>query len=495
MTTPTDPLASSARKPRLGRAQAVADEEWLDGEFLRCADDPERFNRVILAAPAFWSRQRELSRSFVECRHTCAPTGNGVGKTWLLARLALWAFHSHPGCKVVVSAPTLGQLRGAVWGEIGKAIRSAESNGFPLGGRVGSETLEHDESWRLECFGQGSVESKSGRHAADLFALIDEASGTPRAVDEAIDSLNPSRILRLGNPLRPEGKFYEACQLSADNPHINVVRIPSLESPDIHLPRSPRGMADATWLESVRHEYGEGSIWWLSHVLAQFPNEITEGLLAVEWLNEAARILYVPAGSRWLAVDIAEGNAGDESGILGRDDNGILRDEAGLAWECSNRWSMETLAERVRSMADRFDVEPGHIVYDAGGPGADFDNRLRAVGLSGCYPYKGNRLASPELAERYANLRTAAAWQLRKRLDPKRPVRAFEGKRPVWRPRQPFALPPELLNRYRAELQGARYRLAGDAVELEPKAELVKRIKRSPTFLDCWIMSYALPYR
>jgi hypothetical protein len=473
------------------KAATITGDAWLDAEIARCASDPNRFNDVILGRGPYWSRQVEICESVTQYRQTAVKSGNGIGKTYLLAGLALWAFSSHPGCKVVLSAPTLGQLEGAVWGEIETGYNSAAANGMPLGGRLRHLTLEQDAAWRLECYGQGSVAAKSGRHAQYLFAFIDEASGTPREVDEAIDSLNPSCIVRFGNPLSPEGKFFEVCELSGANPHVNVFKVPSLESPHIHLERSPHGMADATWLESMRHEYGEDSIWWLSHILAEFPTEVSEGLLRGEWLTLASQTVHLAAGDRWLGVDLGEGTGGDPSELVVRDDNGVCTDKAGPGHESSNRWSLETTAERAAAMRERFDVEPSHVVYDAGGLGADFDNRLRSVGINGAFGYKGGNAGG---GGKFANLRTACHWRLRQRLNPAQQVRGLEGKRKIWVPQKPFSIPAELVSRYRAELTGIKYQLIGDTIALEDKKEFVKRLKKSPNFLDALAMTYALPY-
>ncbi len=335
-------------------------------EVARCRNDPNRFNTVALARGPYWSRQREICRALQRYRTVSVPTGNGVGKSYLAAGLCLWFATTRPHSKTIVAAPTQDQLAGVLWSEMEDAFLSAATKGWPLGGRMKRLRYELGENWRVEGYGSGSVESKSGRHAGELLAIVDEASGVPSGVLEAIDSLNPSKILYLGNPLRPEGKFYEVCELSGDNPHATVIKIPSLESPHIGLERSPWGMADATWLEDSRHTYGEES------------------------------------GERYLGIDLGEGLGGDPSSLVVRDDGGILDEES------SNRWDLETVADRARAKADEFGIEPSRIVFDAVGLGVDFNNRLSAVGLVGCKPYKGSW---GDTTGRYFNLRAAAAWR------------------------------------------------------------------------------------
>lgn len=484
--------------------------EPIRSELLKCREDLSRFNETILCRNPYWSRQEEICRSVLDYAVTAAPAGNGVGKSNVAAGIALGFALTRPGCRVVIAAPTNAQLSQVLWGELTAAYRSAERHGRYLGGKFDGLLLDWGDGWSIEGWGQGSVESKSGRHAADLLAIIDEASGCKPSVLEAIDSLNPSRRLYLGNPLRPEGKFFEVCQ-RADDPHTNVITIPSLESPHIDLERSPWGMADRTWLELSRAEYGEESLWWLSHVLAKFPGELAQALLPIAWLNLAASLVHVRAGPVRLGIDLALGNEGDDSAIVARDDNGVLG-----AWE-SNRWDLETVAQVAREKAIEFGVEGPHVTFDATGLGADFDNRLRAAGIVGARHFLGARAAG----EKFANLRSAAGWALRRRLDPGRSTRDAAGLKPppvdhvkaelqalnnrgrgrtaeppqLWVPQKPFAIPAHLVQRHRTELQSLRYFL-DDAgrICLEPKDLFVARIKRSPNFLDALAMTFAFPH-
>jgi hypothetical protein len=306
---------------------------------------------------------------------------------------------------------------------------------------------------------------------------------------EAINSLNPSRYLYLGNPLHPDGVFFDLCQRAGRDANVNVITIPSLESPHIHLERSPWGMADRTWLELSRAEYGEGSLWWDSHVLARFPGEMSQALLPMAWLALAGQVVAVRSGPARIGVDIGLGTGGDDSCITARDDDGVIASEA------SNRWNLEGLTEHVVAMARRHNVRGEHVVFDATGIGADLDNRLRAAGIHGAKGYMGARAGG----DRYANLRAAAGWALRRRLDPDRGKRGADdpraGKPAVYAPQRPFAIPAHLLSRYRAELQGLRYELdARGRIQLEPKDRFVARLKRSPNFLDSLLMTFAYPH-
>lgn len=451
-----------------------------------CRGDYGLFNRLALGRAPYWSRQEEICRSVVDHPDTLVPAGNSVGKSFVAAGIALAFLATRPDSVVLCTAPTQTQLEQVLWKEIVRAHNGAR---VPLGGRITQDPLKVDmgDGWHLLAYATNKVERLSGHHAPDLLAIVDEGSGVPPEIFEAIDSLNPSRLLVLGNPLWPHGPFYERCTraLEGGNPNVNLIQVASLESPDIDLARSPRGMADATWLGRARADYGESSLWWKSHVLAMFPDSAVDMVVSRAWVDLAARTLYRPAGVRRMAIDVGGGGGGDRSVICVRDDNG-------LAWlEWSRDWSFEELAARAARLCREHGVEHARVTYDASGIGHDFNNRLQAAGVVGAAPYRGGK----EGGAKHANLRSACAWALRQRLDPGRHV---PGRAGVLVPLEPFSLRPDRPDwaaELRPELQGLRY--AQDRlgrIQLEPKEEFARRLRRSPDLLDALAMTFAFPH-
>jgi len=458
----------------------------LEAQLAKCKTDPARFNETILCRGPYWQKQREICESVVKYPITCVKTGNGVGKSFVDSGIAWWFGTLHVDSITVIAAPTQAQLSSVLWSEMMTAKKLAESNGIDLGAKVRGLTAEFGPKWRIEGFGSGSVESKSGRHAEHLMALIDEASGVEANVHEAIDSLNPSRRLYTGNPIRAEGKFFELCESAGRNPNVNVIEISSLDSPHAHLERSPFGLADKGFLDNARYEYGEDSVWWLVHILGKFPTELQQVLLPADWIRLAGETVHNQLGRRRMAVDIAKGNDGDPSGILVRDDRGVL------SYEESRKWSIEQLAEHCKRTALNYGVEPSAIVYDATGIGADFGNRLASLGMVGGKDYMGSR----DGGEKYVNLRSRAGWEFRRRLDPARVLPTSQEHGPkLFVPQPPFSIPQSLINQHRAELSGCRYELdPAGRIQIEPKELFIARLRKSPTFLDCLFMSFAYPH-
>jgi hypothetical protein len=118
------------------------------------------------------------------------------------------------------------------------------------------------------------------------------------------------------------------------------------------------------------------------------------------------------------------------------------------------------------------------VSFDQAGIGADFDNRLRAAGIVGARPYRGGLSGG----KGFGNLRSAAAWVMRQRLDPNRTTTTAGG---VAIRQAAFAIPRDMLAMMRDELQGLRYTQDEKGrVCLEPKEDIVKRLRKSPDLAD-----------
>lgn len=505
-----------------------------------CRDHPDWFNSIFLGRDkddghgrcGYWRRQLDICDSVVHYPVTLVPTGNAVGKSFLAAGVLHWFLFTRPGSLVVATAPTQVQLEEVLWKEV---ERSYAGSRLPLGARLLRNPLKVDlgGGWQALAYSTTKVERFSGHHASELLAILDEASGVADEIYEAISSLNPSRELMLGNPLRPSGTFYDRCH--STNPLANVIKISSLESPHIHLERSPWGLADRNWLEKARADYGEGSLWWTCHVLGEFPDSGVDSVIPGSWLQLAADARPHPLGKRRIAIDLAEGRGGDRSVVLVRDDNAVLD-----MWS-SNTASFEETANRALWAAQRFEVDDGDISYDVAGIGADFDNRLKQVGIVSPVPYRGGNEGGPK----HANLRSYSAWRLRQRLDPGRRDIHYKEERgePAGHPGRPrgpgfdgpdgpdgsdglsvggthfrldyqtgrpvptvvlapksyvgdrdqFCIPSRFLaGPLREELVGLRYELdPRGRVKLEVKEDYVERLKRSPDLADCLCQSFA----
>lgn len=407
------------------------------------------------------------------------PAGNAVGKSWLAAMLALWAYKCFDDTKVITTGPTFEQLRSILWSNIMSAYDRSELSGQD---RVRKSELlisDRDDHF-LTGINPDNIEAASGYHG-NVIAIVDESSGLTAAKDEAIASWNCRKRLYIGNLNHAAGPFYEKIQKQKLDPDdaVRLIRIPALESPAIRagVRRSPDGLADLDWLDDMRREYGEGSNRWLVGVLAEAPNAAEDQLLPRDWVDRGFAASHAEDKSALcLAVDLATGNGGDRSVLLVRSGERIVNVEA------SNRWGLEETAAQAAKTAAKFKIRHDRIVYDQVGIGEGFDYFLEAKGIKGARGFKAG-VAATGSERKFANLKSAAAWALRHRLDPARNT-------------IPFSLGAVNEGSLRPELQAWTYGTTpkGQVILCEKKA-VVAILGKSPDISDALIMSFAIPDR
>ena len=405
------------------------------------------------------------------------PSGNSTGKSFLAAGIALWHYKTFAGSKTVTTGPTFQQLQRILWAYIRKTYNACELSKQGDTERWADPLLSVDPEHYLVGVNPQNIESASGYHGEHVMALVDESSALTNAKSEAINSWNPSKRVYIGNPLRPDGPFYEMCtrQRLEPDPSVCLIRIPSTESPAIKAGqrRSPVGFADLDWLDDMRREYGEDSPWWKSHVLAEFPDTAEGQLVARDWIDRAINAHIDAKDDRTepvMAIDLGAGRGGDRSVILVRTARRIIH------LSHSNQWTLEDTARIASETARKFAVKHHRIIYDRSGLGEGFESILRNSGVIGAVGFLGGSEARGH-QKKFENLKSAAAWQLRKMLNPETA-------------REPFAIPYEFGTLLRAELQAMTYEVTGrDKIKLTDKDTLKARLGRSPDLADALIMS------
>jgi len=459
----------------------------------RCHDDPGRFNHVILGGSPFWCRQEEASQLVAKHHTVVLPWGNALGKSFWAARMGLWWICTRPGSECVTTAPSFDQLDSVLWKNIRQAVATSR---YPLGIELTRKPLKAKlgEGWEISGIATTKTERISGRHNANLLALIDETSGVESAIMDGIDSLIPAKVVEIGNPLKYDGRFREdfdearkqAGDLTIPSHERTVaLSVPSTESPDIHLDDSPRGMACGSWLRRMARKYGQHSLWWKTHVLAQFPDAAFAGLIPAPWFDLCNDLALLQAlrstqsgGIPCLSCDLGEGTGRDSTTILARDNLGVLE-----VFD-SNVTDLDDAADEFVRIARKWQVPAERTSFDSGGMiGKQFRRKLDARGFEASYAYKGNNSGGSD----FTNLRTACAFALRMRLDPAG----------TYDPRTrtttftPFTIPPgPWWPMLREEVLALKYDLLGKKTRLEPKVDLCETLGRSPDRADALMQSF-----
>lgn len=213
----------------------------------------------------------------------------------------------------------------------------------------------------------------------------------------------------------------------------------------------------------------------------EFVDDQVDALLPGDWLDRCLAsgcVRWQASGHKRLAIDLGAGNGGDNTVALVRCDGGIH--------ECrhSNRWDLKAAAKVAAQLRDKHGIAPRRVTWDYPGLGIGFGvGFLEPAGIVGATPY----IPGASGGMRFANLRTAAAWHLRERLEPDRPV--------MGKIQSPFVIPSDVPEALRDELAALRWTVDNDRkIALQSKDELAAELGRSPDFADTLIQSHSHPF-
>lgn len=418
-------------------------ELWQD-QFLR----PENFFTDPSGAPT--SAPRHSIRS-----------GHGIGKTTLIAWLALWFLCTRYDSKCVISGNSQAQLASNNWSELRKWARKLPE---PL-----QEQIEiHEEKAFLKAApemafvtrrtaSKDNPESLAGVHAEHVLYLIDEASGIPDIVFEvAQGSLSsPGAIaVLLGNPTRTSGYFHQTHHVLRDR--WKCLRVSSED-----VPRA-RGH-----IEDIIRSYGKGSNRYRVRVLGEFPSADDETVIALD-LIEAARnrevepLLYRPI---W-GVDVAR---------FGDDTSALAKRQGNILLEPVREWSQKSTMQLTGLIVEEYyatheDERPAEILVDSIGIGAGVVDRLAELEL----PVRGINVAeSAAVTEKFHRLRDELWWRGRQ-----------------WFEARDCCIPDD--DKLVSELAAPTYDFSSSGkIIVESKSDMKKRGLKSPNLADAFLLTFA----
>lgn len=454
--------------------------QGAETDFTRYENDPVGFIREVLGEddPGPWSAQVEIAESVRDSPLVVVRGCNSSGKDWLSARLALWWVYSKRGL-ALVTGPTQRQVREIVMGEVARSFhRSKRLPGelYQMALRLGEE-----EQRGILAFTSSEASKLTGFHAPRVMAIITEAQGVEDFAFEGVLSCatgEDDRILAVGNPLAPSGKFY---QISTRG-NWTALKVAASDHPNVVEGRTViPGAVSRAFVDRMASEYGKGSGTYRSRVEGEFPDQGQESLFRRSWLEEAAN-RWESLGERperemdtpIMAVDPAR--YGPDSTCIAVRRGSVL--ERLASWHGSS--TMETV-QRIRSeLADEgiypkgsFRHHPDYqIIVDAVGLGAGVIDRLREIGFK-VTAYNGGQFTSFQDRQKFLNERARSHWALRKLLEDSE-----------------IALPRD--ERLFDELMAVNWTPTMDGkVQIERKAVLKSRLGRSPDKGDAVVMAFS----
>ncbi|EYF00197.1 hypothetical protein [Chondromyces apiculatus] len=325
MTKPiAERVAKRARRPRVTMAgtlsaailAASAASQRIAWPSERYQAAPGRFFREVLGVEP-WHKQDEVLEALVpERARVSVKSGHKVGKSSLGAGAALWFYCSFLDARVIMSSVTDRQVNQILWRELRMLHARAR---HPIDGhlhelaRTGFRSADFRE---VVGFTAKEAEAVAGISGRNLLYILDEASGIPDAIYEAVEGnrAGGARVLMLGNPTRVEGEFFRSH--SDKREFYRTFTISSEESPNVREGRAViPGLATREWVEEKRQEWGEESALFQVRVRGNFARQDASTVIPLYLVDEAEERWHEVAAEGRLHVGVDVARFGDDDSV------------------------------------------------------------------------------------------------------------------------------------------------------------------------------------
>ena len=372
-------------------------------------ENPIDFFRFVWGNEIFiWDKLAEILDNIVRNKRTIVRSGHGVGKSWLMGRVALWWLYCNYPAKIITTAPTWSQVEKILWGEIRNAYFKSL---IPLGGNLLQTELKLNDEW----FAVGvSTSEKTGNrefgatklqgyHSPNLLFILDEGAGVSPEIWTSATSLitgENNKIIAIGNPASPTGDFFEAFK----SPIWSKVAISCFDHPNIKEDKMViSGCVSREWIEERKKEWGEESPLYKAKVLGEFPDESEDTLIPLSWVERAIRKDIKPKKFVKAGCDVAR--FGSDETIIFLSDGEYFD----IKWAVVGKDTME-VSGKLNSLYREYDLEK--IAVDDSGVGGGVSDSCKERGL----PVQRVNFGEEAIEkEKFANLKAEMFWMLRER--------------------------------------------------------------------------------
>ena len=420
----------------------------------------------------FWEKQEEIVDSIKKNVKTAVRSCNSAGKTYSIARIALWFLSAYPPAVVINTAPTHRQVENQFWREFRRAYNHAPVD---LGGKLLKTRFEIDEDWFAMGFSvadnDSSMESFQGWHGTNILFIVDEASGVHPRIFEAIEGGlaggGVCRLVMIGNPTRNTGDFAGAFKdPKVGKIHISAYDVPNVKENDIVIP----GLATKEWVDSMISKYGKSSDIVRVRVNGEFPKREANTKISIDAIEQA--IKQGAEREHYGEVKIV----GLDVARFGDDRSALVPRHGNKAW-VEKIWEQSDLMD-LAGYSKRWLLEnEGYVMHIdiTGGMGAGVFDRLREQPETADRVFGVNVAAAAVNKEKFANLR-AEGWDA-----------ASE-----WM-RDAILADNEFVDEF-YELAHPTYKYQSSGKELlESKADMKKRGVKSPDVGDALVLTLQTP--
>jgi len=461
-----------AKKAMLSKLRSVDAERWWNNP-IQFVDDVVSFPDLDDGTPGGLSTYQADELDQLAEHHRVAVRGpRGSGKT-MPAALAFWWFActrelAGADWKIPTTAGSWHQISVYLWPEIRKWRNLIDWDRVGLDKpRLGVEFLTHQMKWgHGEAFGRAATDPDliEGAHASNMLVIIDEGKSVADGIWNAIEGFfsNPGEhyVMALSTPGAASGRFHDIHMRMPGLEDWWPIKVTIEEAVDA-------GRVTQTWVDQMRLLWGEDSVMYRCHVLAEFAGE-EDGVIPMAWVEaaiERGRQTDMESCRPYrIGVDVADTGT-DQTVFAYIDHNVVYRLEKITHGDVVDH--ADKLATRV--------VTGTKVVIDSIGIGAGTLAAAKKLGLDtfGFVASAGTKRKDRTGTFGFFNLRAAAWWGMRELLDPDLGDN--------------IALPDdaELLG----DLTAPRWREAtGGRILIESKDDIRKRLGRSTDVGDAVVM-------
>lgn len=431
----------------------------------KCIRDRVFFAEVVLGVVLEGWQWEVLSALDAGETRISIRSGNGAGKTCLLAIIILHYILFRNDVKVPVTAPGANQLKDGLIPETRKWMKN-----LPKFLRSTIDVTQ-DRIYRVDSPDENFVSFRTARkenpevlqgiHAKFVMCVVDEASGVPDNIYEAAQgtmSTPGSIFIMISNPTRLSGYFHLSHHKGKSGWKL------------FHVTSFDTSRVDQSFVDQIERDYGKESDQYRVKILGEFPSREESTLIGNDDVVSSfgRDIRYSPDTRRIWGVDVGRG--GDLSALVERAESVITMVKT------QNYADTMLTVGWVKRHYDEARVKPAVIYVDSIGIGAGVADRLRELGLPVVDVNVGE---TASLSSKYPRMRDELWWSLKT---------WFEGHACSIQIDEEDHVYDQIENEVCAPLQ--LFTSAGkDAVET--KAQMRQRKVASPNIADAMCLTFA----
>jgi hypothetical protein len=398
---------------------------------------------------------------------------HGLGKTAINALAIIWFAVTREAArldwKCVTTAGSWHQLEHYLWPEVHKWAARVDWGKLQVDPwRPDRELLSLNIKLRHgSAFAAAStrVELIEGAHADHLLFIFDESKaiqpGTFDAAEGALNGTGFAAALAQSTPGEPQGRFYD---IHSGKPGYSDWKTRWVKRETVIA----AGRMSREWAENRKLQWGLDSFVYQNRVEGAFWLSDEDAVVPLPWIESAnerwveweAQGKPSKPGLQVFGVDVARGGG----------DLTVVAKRLGSVVEWMREWNLADTTKIAHRLQRAMKHQSDLAVIDVIGVGAGVVDVGRSLNLNVTAFNASRRTRRRDRSGilGFKNQRAAMWWMMREALDP-----AFD---------PTLALPPD--DALTGELTAPKWRIIGDKILVESKADVKKRLGRSTDHAD-----------